>query len=98
MNKLKLILILGIIVALLPYLGIPYLFKNILFTLIGIAVAFFAYLLYRLHSNVSKDVDPKEQVFENFSEHTAEENESEVVEEVEIEIELDKQNQTTNTY
>ncbi|MCF7833941.1 MAG: hypothetical protein K9L98_03530 [Candidatus Pacebacteria bacterium] len=67
MNKLKLILILGVAVVILPYLGIPYFFKNILFALLGIAIALLAYALHRLHANAKESKDTP--VFDNFSEN-----------------------------
>ncbi|HEV7701839.1 MAG TPA: hypothetical protein VGO63_00105 [Candidatus Paceibacterota bacterium] len=47
MRKERVLLILGVWVAVLPYLGFPYSWKNILFTLSGLAIIYFSYSLYK---------------------------------------------------
>ena len=47
MTKQRTIFILGLWVAILPYLGFPNSWKKILFLLAGLAIAYLAYLLYR---------------------------------------------------
>ena len=47
MSKVKIIFGLGIWVAILPYLGFPYSLKNILFSITGLGIIYFCYLLYR---------------------------------------------------
>ena len=56
--------VLGVWVAILPYLGFPYLWKNILFTISGLGLAYFGYLGYR-ESKAGK----KQATFDNFSEN-----------------------------
>ena len=81
MNKLKTILILGIWVAILPYLGFPYIIKNVLLSLSGLAILYLGYLLRRelKEANIQGAED---DVFDNFSEN------GEFVEKVEGEIEI----------
>jgi hypothetical protein len=47
MRKARVLLIAGIWIAVLPYLGIPYYWKNILLSVSGLAVAVWAYFSYR---------------------------------------------------
>jgi len=47
MNKQRAIFILGITTAILPYLGFPNSWKKFFFLLIGLAIAYLAYLLYK---------------------------------------------------
>jgi hypothetical protein len=47
MRKERIFLILGVWVAILPYLGFPYLWKNVLFSLSGLCLIYFSFLLYR---------------------------------------------------
>ncbi|MES2315371.1 MAG: hypothetical protein V4486_01395 [Patescibacteria group bacterium] len=64
MRKIRVLLALGVWVALLPYLGFPYFWKNILLSLSGIAVIYVAFVLYKEH----KMKEGKKQ-FDNFSEN-----------------------------
>jgi flagellar biosynthesis component FlhA len=57
---------LGILMAVLPYLGFPAGWKNFLFTLLGLGLALFAYLLHR----DSKKENVVAETFENFSENS----------------------------
>jgi hypothetical protein len=67
MKKERILLLLATWVAVLPYLGFPYEWKNILFTLTGFGLAYLSYLLYR----ETKALQTKEKnVFENFSENS----------------------------
>ncbi len=80
MHKARIVLLLGIWVAILPYLGFPYLWKNILFSLSGLGLVFLSYLLYHEY----KIAHQEEEVFENFKDNTdfsAEENKSEITKE-----------------
>jgi len=71
MSKSRILFILGVLIAVLPYLGFPYFWKNILFTLLGLGLAFFAYMIHReLKGNIVKD----KENFENFSENNFTEN------------------------
>lgn len=63
MNKARVLLGLGIWVALLPYLGFPYFFKSILFVFTGLGMIYFSFLLYKENKNDGK------KIFENFSEN-----------------------------
>lgn len=62
MNKSKILLVLGIWVGILPYLGFPSFFKNILFSLSGLALIYLAYIL-------NKEIKIKKKVFDSFSEN-----------------------------
>ena len=62
MRKAKTLLILGIWVIVLPYLGFPQSYKNILFSLSGLALVYFGYILYKENKKEKDD-------FDNFSEN-----------------------------
>ncbi|MEK7564060.1 MAG: hypothetical protein AAB510_00625 [Patescibacteria group bacterium] len=47
MNKGRILLFLGIWVALLPYLGFPIFLKNILLSISGLVVIYFSYAIYK---------------------------------------------------
>ncbi|MEK7539542.1 MAG: hypothetical protein AAB595_02815 [Patescibacteria group bacterium] len=66
MSKVRILLILGIWVAVLPYLGFPYSLKNILTTLSGLGFIYVSFLLYK-ESWVKKVKE--EKTFNNFSEN-----------------------------
>ncbi len=65
MSKAKIILILGVWVAILPYLGFPYSLKNILFSLTGLGIIYVGFVLYK----ESKVGETKKKIFDNFSEN-----------------------------
>ena len=66
MRKAYILLSLSIWVAILPYLGFPYSWKNILVTLTGLGLIYFSYVLYK----ESKTVEVKKiETFDNFSEN-----------------------------
>ena len=65
MHKARILLILGIWVAILPYLGFPYSWKNILFTLSGLGLVYLSYILY-LESKIG---ETEEKSSDNFSEN-----------------------------
>lgn len=65
MRKARFLLILGIWIAVLPYLGFPSSWKNILFIISGLILVYFSYMLYR----VQKLKEERGVVFDNFSEH-----------------------------
>lgn len=67
MQKARTLLILGIWVAVLPYLGFPFIWKNILFTITGLVLMYFSYILYREFKIKTGDNGPK--TFDNFSEN-----------------------------
>jgi hypothetical protein len=66
MRRERLLLFLGIWVAALPYLGFPYSWKNVFFTLTGFGLMYVAYTIY--HEN--KIVEKIEETFDNFSENS----------------------------
>ena len=66
MRRIRALLFFGIWVAILPYLGFPYSWKNFLFTVSGIALVFFACILYKEHKT-TKNV---KETFDNFSENS----------------------------
>jgi len=65
MQKARILLFLGIWVAVLPYLGFPYSWKDILSFLTGLIIIFFSYVLYRDY----KIKEAKEKKFDNFLEN-----------------------------
>lgn len=65
MNKARIMLGLGIWVAILPYLGFPYFLKSLLFVITGLGIIYMSFVLYK----ESKIKDGEEKVFENFSEN-----------------------------
>lgn len=66
MRKAYILLILGVWVAVLPYLGFPYSWKAILTTLSGFGFIFASYILYK--ESRTKEFKEK-KTFENFSEN-----------------------------
>ncbi len=81
MRKARIFLILGVWIAVLPYLGFPYSWKDILSTLTGLVLMFMSYVLYQEHK--SKEV--KQNNFDNFRENR---DFSEKVPEGEIEVDV----------
>ena len=67
MSKAKIFLGLGVWVTILPYLGFPYSWKNILFTITGLVLAYIAYTLYREHK--IKTMKTGGDTFDNFQEN-----------------------------
>ena len=65
MSKIKIILGLGIWVAILPYLGFPLSLKNIIFSITGLVLIYLSYMLYR----ELKIGETEEETFDNFSEN-----------------------------
>lgn len=65
MRNARTLLILGIWVAILPYLGFPILIKNILFSVSGLVLVYFSYILYAEVKSKSK----VEKIFDSFSEN-----------------------------
>ena len=66
MYKARIFLTLGIWVAILPYLGFPYSWKKILFTLSGLGFVYLSYILYRESKTKKTTV---EKTLDNFSEN-----------------------------
>lgn len=65
MSKVKILFILGVWVASLPYLGFPYLLKNALFVVTGVGIMIFSYTLIE----TKKKHEKEEKIFDNFSEN-----------------------------
>lgn len=68
MKTARTLLILGIWIAILPYLGFPYSWKKILLTLSGLGVAYISYVLYKKEKIDTKNVSSMK--FDNFSQNS----------------------------
>lgn len=68
MKTARTLLILGIWIAILPYLGFPYSWKKILLTLSGLGVAYIAYILYKKEKIDTKNIGSMK--FDNFSQNS----------------------------
>ncbi len=66
MNKARTLFIFGVWIAVLPYLGFPSFWRNILFTLSGLILIYFGYAMY--HENSKKKISQR-KTFDNFSEN-----------------------------
>ncbi|MDO8660246.1 MAG: hypothetical protein Q7K54_06690 [Candidatus Parcubacteria bacterium] len=66
MRRPYILLTLGIWVAVLPYLGFPYFWKNILFTLSGLGLMYVSFLMYKEFKHQKKN---KKETYDNFSEN-----------------------------
>jgi hypothetical protein len=66
MRKSQILLILGMWVTILPYLGFPYSWKEILYTLTGFGIIFFSYILYRDYREKEASLH---KTFDNFREN-----------------------------
>ncbi|KKQ21331.1 MAG: hypothetical protein US33_C0004G0004 [Parcubacteria group bacterium GW2011_GWC1_36_9] len=66
MKKAWTLLILGVWVAILPYLGFPYSWKDILITLSGLGLIYVSFMLYK--ESKIKEIK-EEKTFDNFSEN-----------------------------
>jgi membrane protein implicated in regulation of membrane protease activity len=64
MKKARILLSLAVWVAILPYLGFPYSWKNVLFVVTGLVLAYISYSLYK--ENKTKT---EEKQFDNFLEN-----------------------------
>jgi hypothetical protein len=65
MCKARILLALGTWVAILPYLGFPYSWKDVLSFLTGLVIIYVSYLLYKEYKHMEKG----NEVFDNFSEN-----------------------------
>lgn len=72
MQRARIFLILGIWVAVLPYLGFPIAIKNILFVITGFVLIYFSLLFYKQSINKKKV-----RTFDSYSESNPEERISE---------------------
>jgi hypothetical protein len=66
MQKARIFLFLSIWITILPYLGFPYSWKDILTTLSGLGLIFISYMLYK-ESKIKGE--RKEKTFDNFREN-----------------------------
>ncbi len=86
MRRERILLILGIWVAILPYLGFPYFWKNILFTLSGIVLIYHSYALHKIR----KAKEKRKKSFDNFSENNIDQSyDGNVITKKEEEVKLD---------
>lgn len=65
MRKARILLFLGIWVAVMPYLGFPSNWKSVLLSLTGFGLIYFSYVLYA----ENKEKESNIKVFDNFSEN-----------------------------
>ena len=63
MQRVKVLFLLGLWIAVLPYFGIPFFWKNILFTISGLFLTIIAYLMYRETKRYERNL------FDNFREN-----------------------------
>ena len=68
MKRARLLLILGVWVAILPYLGFPYSWKQVLFTISGLIFMYIAYHVYK-EEKIKRGDTAKQTTFDNFSEN-----------------------------
>ncbi|MFA6256916.1 MAG: hypothetical protein WCT29_01250 [Candidatus Paceibacterota bacterium] len=66
MRKARILLTFGVWVAILPYLGFPYSWKSTLFTLTGLGLIYFSYVMYQDYHKDSTE----ENTFDNFRENS----------------------------
>lgn len=66
MRRERILLILGIWVAVLPYLGFPYFWKNILFSISGIILIYQSYIIHK----ATKEKEERESASKNLSEES----------------------------
>jgi len=69
MKNAYILLILGVWLAILPYLGFPLFWKGVLTTISGLMVIFMSYMFFR---QFKKNEINKKRTFENFSENNFE--------------------------
>jgi len=67
MRRIRTLLFFGIWIAILPYLGFPYFWRSFLFTISGLILVFFAFILFKEEKNLRKN---NIKTFENFSENS----------------------------
>lgn len=67
MRKARILLILGVWITILPYLGFPYSWKDTLSTLTGLVLIYFSYVLYKEY----KAEEKSEETFDSFKENGA---------------------------
>jgi amino acid permease len=70
MRKARIFLFLGIWVVILPYLGFPSSWKDVLSTLTGLGLIYVSYILYKDYKKDYKIEENQEKTFDNFSENS----------------------------
>jgi hypothetical protein len=65
MRRARILLILGIFIAVLPYSGFPQSWKEIIFSLTGIGLVYFSYIMYKESKGEKKET----LAFDNFQEN-----------------------------
>ena len=65
MKRARILLLLGLWIAILPYLGFPSSWKSVLFSITGLGLIYFGYVLYREFKASENQV----KTFDNFSEN-----------------------------
>ncbi len=70
MKRARTLLLLGVWVAALPYLGFPYSWRQVLFTISGLVFMYIAYLLYKEEKIKRKETEAPAS-FDNFSENSS---------------------------
>jgi len=63
MKKARTFLIIGIWVAILPYLGFPYSWKQTLFALTGLLIMYIAYFMYKKAKAEESPIQSKPETF-----------------------------------
>lgn len=69
MRKERVLLILGIWITILPQLGFPYSWKNVLFTLSGLILVYYSYIIYK-ETKITEKVTPIQNDEERASENS----------------------------
>lgn len=67
MRKARIFLVLGIWITILPYLGFPYSWKDVLITLSGLGLIYVSFMLYK---ESKKRETKKEKPLDNFRENS----------------------------
>lgn len=81
MRKARVLLVIGVWLAILPYLGFPYSWKGVLTTLTGFGLMYFSYTLYKEYKDQMKRANQMdEETFDNFRENNF--SQEEVTEEI----------------
>ena len=79
MQKARIFLFLGIWMTILPYLGFPYFWKDILTTLSGLGLICVSFILYK---ESKKEERKEEKTFDNFRENNFTEESKSKIEEI----------------
>ena len=71
MRKAYILLAFGIWVTILPFLGFPYSWKNVLVAITGLGIIYFSFVIYKesREPNINGEGGSKENNFDNFSEN-----------------------------